>query len=220
VLDVGAGTGKATVAFAARGLEVVALEPTAEMAAVAVLNTAAFPAVSVEVTTFEEWGGSGTPFDVVLAAQSWHWLRPVVRCRKAREHLRPGGIVALFWNLPVWEDKDLRNELDAVYERHAPGIRRSEAFPALQTTGEMSAMTGELSTCGLFGPTTRRSYPWAVHYTVEQFLDLLSTHSDHRMLAEHDRWALLESVAGVLERRGGGCEMAYETRLFVARALN
>ena len=38
VLEVGAGTGKATVVFAARGLEIVALEPTPEMAAVAARN--------------------------------------------------------------------------------------------------------------------------------------------------------------------------------------
>ena len=219
VLEVGAGTGKATVAFAARGLEIVALAPTAEMAAVAVRNSAAYPTVTVEVTTFEDWRGGGARFDVVLAAQSWHWLRPVVRCRKAHEQLRPGGIVALCWNLPVWEDVELRDELDAVYERYAPALRRSPTFPVLQPEGEMSSMLDELRASRLFGPMTQRSYHRAVHYTLEQFLDLTSTHSDHRMLAEQERSALLEGAAEVLERRGGGCRMAYETRLCVARAL-
>jgi SAM-dependent methyltransferase len=218
LLEVGAGTGKATAAFAARGLEIVALEPTAEMAAVAVRNTAAFPAVAVEVATFEEWGGAGAGFDVVLAAQSWHWLRPVVRCQKAHEHLRPGGILAVFWNLPVWEDGGLRSELDAAYERHAPALSRSGTFPVLQPR-DMSSIGDELRASGLFGPTTLRSYRWAMHYPLERFLDLMSTHSDHRMLAEQDRRALLEAVAEVLERRGGGCRIVYETRLYVARAL-
>jgi SAM-dependent methyltransferase len=219
VLEVGAGTGKATVAFAARGLEIVALEPTAEMASVAARNVAAFPAVTVEVATFEEWHGSGALFDLVLAAQSWHLLRPGVRCRKAHDELKPGGSLALVWNLPVWEDGDLRAELDAVYDRHASALRRSQGFPALEAPSEMSSMSDELRVSGWFGPVTMRSYRWSLHYTIEQFLDLMSTHSDHRMLAERDRWTLLEGAAAVLERRGGGCEVAYETRLCLARAL-
>src|SRR5712692_3838624 len=57
VLEVGAGTGKATVAFAARGLQILAIEPAPEMAAMASRNCEAFPGVTVEVTTFEEWPG-------------------------------------------------------------------------------------------------------------------------------------------------------------------
>src|ERR1700737_852399 len=79
VLEVGAGTGKATVAFAARGLEVVALEPSPEMAAVAARNCEAFPRTSVQVSTFEDWAATGG-FDLVVAAQSWQMLVPESRC--------------------------------------------------------------------------------------------------------------------------------------------
>lgn len=54
-LEVGAGTGKATVAFAAKGVEIVALEPHRAMNAVARRNCERFPRVRVEVTTFEDW---------------------------------------------------------------------------------------------------------------------------------------------------------------------
>ena len=218
VLEVGAGTGKATVAFAARGLEIVALEPTAGMASVAARNVAPFPAVTVEVTTFEEWRGAGVVFDVVLAAQSWHWLRPGVRSRKDHEALRAGGILALCWNLPAWEDDGVRSELDALYGRHAPALRRSRASRAADPR-EMSAISAELRASGRFSQATLRSYHWARHYTIEQYLDLMRTHSDHRMLAERDRRALLEGAADVLARRGGRCQIAYETRLYMAPAL-
>src|SRR5258708_2218356 len=129
VLEVGAGTGKATVAFAARGLDIVALEPTPEMAAVAARNCRSFPGVRVEVSTFEDWPGDGPGFDLLLAAQSWHWLPKEVRCRKAHEMLRAGGVLALFWNLPVRDEGALWDDLDAVYERLAPTLRRAQALP-------------------------------------------------------------------------------------------
>jgi SAM-dependent methyltransferase len=219
VLEVGAGTGKATVAFAARGLEILALEPTPEMAASAARNCAAYPGVTVEVGAFEEWQGSGASFDLVIAAQSWQWLRPGVRGRKAREELRAGGALALFWNIPLWEDAGLRRELDAVYERHAPELVGLGAFPGLRASKEMASMLEELDTSGLFEPLTQSSYRWSVAYSVEGWLDLLNTHSDHRLLPEARRLALLDAVAEALNRRGGAFEMAYETQLYLAHAL-
>src|SRR5918995_4633622 len=117
VLEVGAGTGKATVPLAARALEVVALEPSVEMAAVARRNCARFPRVDVTVSTFEDWPAQREAFQVLVSAQAWHWAAPEVRYRKAHLVLAPGGVLALFWNRPVWEDSVLRDALDDVYQR-------------------------------------------------------------------------------------------------------
>lgn len=42
-LEVGAGTGKATMSFAGRGVDIIALEPSAAMAAVARATAGGFP---------------------------------------------------------------------------------------------------------------------------------------------------------------------------------
>jgi SAM-dependent methyltransferase len=60
-LEFGAGTGKATVAFAVRGLAIVAIEPSAAMAAVARRNCKPFPNVRLECTTFEDWAVEANP---------------------------------------------------------------------------------------------------------------------------------------------------------------
>ena len=216
VLEVGAGTGKATVALAARGVEIVALEPVPEMAALAERNCAPFPRVRVEQVTFEEWPLPSESFDLLIAAQSWHWMPPEVRCRKAFDALRPGGVIALFWNIPVRDDGGLWDDLDAAYECHAPMLRRAQALPQ---GGPDPDDLDELNASGLFGPFTRGSYRWSIPCSAERYLDVLSTHSDFRLLAEQDRWTLIEAVAGVLEQRGGALEMNYETRLYMTRSL-
>ncbi|HXZ99647.1 MAG TPA: class I SAM-dependent methyltransferase [Candidatus Binatia bacterium] len=106
-LEVGAGTGKATVAFAQRGLEILALEPSPEMAAVAVASCRRFPRVRVEPFTFEGWPGETGSFDLVFAAQSWHWVDPSVRYVKSARSLRPGGTLALFWHRTAWRGEPL-----------------------------------------------------------------------------------------------------------------
>src|SRR6185369_16029825 len=92
VLEIGAGTGKATVVFARHGASIVALEPGGKLAAVLRRNVAGHD-VTVEETTFEAWP-IAQPFDLVMAAQAIHWVDPAVRYHKAAEALAPGGVVA------------------------------------------------------------------------------------------------------------------------------
>lgn len=82
VLEVGAGTGQATVRLAELGVSVVALEPGAALAERAARRLAAFDNIELVQSTFEDWDPHGRRFDVVLAASCWHWLDPQRRWRK------------------------------------------------------------------------------------------------------------------------------------------
>jgi hypothetical protein len=91
VLEIGPGTGQATVPLAERGCRVVAVELGADLAAVARRNLARFPAVEVVTAAFEGWPLPSEPFDLVLAATAFHWVDPAVRVVKAADALRPGA---------------------------------------------------------------------------------------------------------------------------------
>jgi SAM-dependent methyltransferase len=101
VLEVGCGTGQATRSLAARGLAVTAVEPGAGTAAVAHRRLDAFPAVEIEVSTFEEWDHRGRRFDLLLSASAWHWVEPSVGWPRAHAVLRPEGWIALLGHVVV-----------------------------------------------------------------------------------------------------------------------
>src|SRR5437763_1279826 len=107
-LEVGAGTGKATRLFADRGVAIHALEPSAAMAAVARERCSAYPHVTIEEVDFERFSPSGGRFGLLFSAQAWHWVAPELRYLKAREALAHGGVLALFWNRPRWNQSPLR----------------------------------------------------------------------------------------------------------------
>jgi SAM-dependent methyltransferase len=221
VLEVGAGTGKATVPLAARGLEVVALEPSVEMAAVARRRCARFPRVDVVVSSFEDWPAHAEVFQLVVSAQAWHWVAPEIRYRKARHVLTPGGVLALFWNRPQWEDATLRSALDDVYARCAPDLKaREPGFPGLKQAQVDEERAAEIEGSGFFGPVARRSFRWAKRYTTHEYLELLQTQSDHRMLPGERLTQLLGGVAEVIERSGGSIAMDFVARLYLARRLD
>jgi SAM-dependent methyltransferase len=92
--DVGAGTGISARALADRGLHVVAVEPNAAMRAQAPPH----PRIEWRAGTGEATTLDPASVDLVLCAQSFHWLDARTALAEFRRVLRPGGRVALMWN--------------------------------------------------------------------------------------------------------------------------
>ncbi len=95
VLDLGAGTGKYTDLLLARGLNVVALDPSRDMLTQLQRR---YPAVRTILGTAERIDLPDTCMDVVTAAQAWHWVDPLAASTEISRVLRPGGVLGLVWN--------------------------------------------------------------------------------------------------------------------------
>jgi SAM-dependent methyltransferase len=108
-LEVGAGTGKATRLFAARGIAVTAVEPDPDMARVLARTVRGQPVVA----TFEQFV-TRRRFDLVYAAAAWHWTDPATRWTRAYGLLVPGGVVALFGRPGELLDADLAAAVEEV----------------------------------------------------------------------------------------------------------
>jgi SAM-dependent methyltransferase len=222
VLEIGAGTGKATAAFAARGIPVLALEPSEAMARIARRNCAEYPGVRIEVTDFERLRPADERYPLIYAGQSWHWIAPEVRYARAREALAGGGVLAAFWNRPLWS----RVEQRPGWPRLTPGSRRAPRsidgpmHPDNPDVHEQrEEWDDEAALASGLDETQVRTYQWALYYSAAEYVDLLGTLSDHRLLAERTRQALLEAVAHVIESGGGRLRMAHVTRLRLAYAV-
>jgi SAM-dependent methyltransferase len=221
-LEVGAGTGKATVLFARRGLAVHALEPSPAMASIARRNCSAYPAVTIQETDFERWRPDAERFGLIFSAQAWHWVAPELRYVCARAALQDGGLLAVFWNRPDWDRCPLRDQLRAVYARVAPDF---DPDPGPMHPGSDIApdrwedWEAEISAAaGLERPEVR-FYEWTHDYTAELYVELLGTTQDHILLADDVRRELLSTVGEVIEYNGGTLPMHFLTKLCLAHAV-
>src|SRR5262249_32304991 len=191
-LEVGAGTGKATVAFAARGLGITAIEPDAAMAAVLRTRLAGAPAVTVRETTFEGYQPERR-FNLLLSATAWHWTDPATRWERAAAALVPGGALALMWHHTRVADP----VLDAgIAEAHRELVPTVDWWTHPVTDADMAATWphGELADRDEFGDLAVRTYRWPWTLPTSDFVSLLTTHSAYLMLAESDRMAILDAV--------------------------
>jgi hypothetical protein len=103
-VEVGAFTGKATRAFASRGVRVTALEADAAMFAVLERETAGMP---VEPRACSVQGYDGPPVDLLYAADHGDASRPWQDDDRVADLLVPGGVVALISSLVRSTDPDL-----------------------------------------------------------------------------------------------------------------
>ena len=79
----------------ARGLEVAAVDPSADMLA---QLERLHPGARCVVAPAEATGLPDASADLVVAAQAWHWFDTSEATREAARLLRPGGRAGLVWN--------------------------------------------------------------------------------------------------------------------------
>jgi len=223
VVEIGAGTGKATVSFAARGLALTCVEPDPRMAQVLRRTIAPYPQVRVENLAFEDWQPGGRRYGLLYAATSWHWTDPARRWDLAHAALAPGGALALFWNGTAVVDPQVHADLAEVHadypELHPPHTRlaaevdgegenwgRHEDSPEAQTRRD-----------GRFTDQSSTRYRRPQHFSTARYLGYLDSISRYRILSDERRAHILGETARVLDAHGGGIDMIAFTFAFKAR---
>jgi SAM-dependent methyltransferase len=121
-LEIGAGTGKATRVFARRGIAVTASDPDREMLAELSRHVPVPEAVSTLEAAFEDLP-TGTRYDLVFAAASFHWTDPDGRWSRLAALLEPGGVFASFGGQVHLADPELAR---AVQDVRSPFLTEDE----------------------------------------------------------------------------------------------
>lgn len=206
VLDVGAGTGIVARQLQAAGCRVLGVDPDARSAAFARRS-----GVDVELSTFEDWPPAGREFDVIVSGESWHWVDPTAGAAKAAAALRPGGLLAVFWNTGQ-PPPELDDAFTEVYRRvlPAPLVARL-GRPALeQAHAAMCTRTEEgVRSTGAFHEPERWRFDWTLSYTRDAWLDALQTTGGTVSGQALDE--LLSGIGAAIDAAGGSFTMAYLT---------
>ncbi|MFH2110616.1 MAG: class I SAM-dependent methyltransferase [Candidatus Bathyarchaeota archaeon] len=214
VLEVGCGTGQATVCFAERGYRVVCVDPGGALVGVARRKLAGNP-VEFVASRFEDWPLTGQ-FDVVASGTAWHWVDPAVGYLKAAAALKDDGFIALFWNLHPTPYTGFFEAVQRVYGSVVPEWDDPQDRPS--TEQRIEGINAEIEASGQFAKPVVKQYTWSRAYSKEDYLRLLDTYSDHRSLPGTTKERLYSGVGHLIEEEyGGRVERPYLTALFVAR---
>jgi SAM-dependent methyltransferase len=211
VLDVGAGTGRASVPLAQRGYRVTAVEPSEAMRARGLQRAETFgDRLEFIDGTAEETGRPAGSADLIVCAQAFHWVDPARGLPEFARVLRPGGGLAIFWNDRDRERGTLAAELEALISRYNPSYcceYRDRDWPEI------------LSRSGRFSPAERQVFAHGVTMDAESLVGLTRSFSYVRnALDETGRRAFEREVRDLARALHGDAPftLGYRTELYAA----
>lgn len=170
--DIGAGTGKMSELLARAGLLVDAVEPSEAMRA---------QASSIEGVTWhdgvaEQTGLPNDLYDIVVFAQSWHWVDSERAGLEVERILAPGGALGIVWN-----------QMDV----SIPWVHR---LTRIMRSGDVHRPDKPPTPGGGFAPMTLTQVAWEDRMTPEQILTLGTTRSSYIRSSEAGRARMQENL--------------------------
>ena len=204
VVDVGAGTGKFTASLVAHGLAVTAVEPDPQMRSRLAAN---HPSVRSVAGTAEALTLEDASADLITFAQSWHWVDVPAACAEVARVLRPGGALALVWNIRDPEVEWVERLGEVMGSSKAEQYNSHEPVVAAPLVIEDYA-----------------EFRWENPLTREQLLAMVTSRSYVITMTLADRASLLVRLGELLDthpdlRGRTEYRMPYRTRVTIARPL-
>ena len=236
VLEVGCGSGQLTRSLVARGLRVTALEPGANLLALARQNLEGAGAVEWVNAQFEEAPLPREHFRAVFSASAFHWIDPKVSWQKVADVLVPGGTLALVQYFGIEEPRSKRDQVAALaaMRKVAPDIAADwPAYRDLDATlagmakrrdnvSEVWAWLGSYDVgqdyAGrLFSDVQVAVMPKLIEHTPDQLNALVRTMSFYARLSPDQRQALEREHEAIYERLGRPIRASTVAALVTAR---
>jgi SAM-dependent methyltransferase len=202
VVDLGAGTGRAALAMAERGWRVTAVEPGHAM--LDVLRARASDAgllVATRQASAEATGLDPGSVDLVTAAQSFHWFDKERAVAEMARVVRPGGGVALFWNVRDETASPFVADYHRLLEERFGAADTGRYLQAGRPTGQertRQAFEGLAS----FTPLEKVELRHEVEMSAEEFTGMAFTASYIRALPDDEQGRLRADLAALVADHG------------------
>jgi ubiquinone/menaquinone biosynthesis C-methylase UbiE len=205
VLDLGAGTGKLTRALVETGAGVIAVEPGREMLAQLMK---AVPGVQALHGAAEAIPLPDASVDAVTAGQSFHWFREDEALPEMHRVLRPGGGVALVWNMRDQESAFQRRISDLIAPFIPPDRMRDPGYWFARPLAESE----------LFGWIDERTFRFTEQLGADALAGRIASISFVAAAPSEARAVLEADLRAAVARAGGLVDFPYVTTAYVARA--
>lgn len=206
--DVGAGVAHLTLMLAARGLDVMAVEPNDAMRNNGIQRTVELANVAWHEGTGEATGQAAEAFDMVTFGSSFNVCDRQQALKETARILKPRG-----WFACMWNHRDLNDPIQArieaiIKERvqgYGYGTRRED-----QTT--------VIDDSGLFGPVVHLDARVTHQQTIEECLEAWRSHATLERQAGAKFDEVISAIDDYLKSLGApSIKIPYSTNIWVAQ---
>lgn len=218
VLEIGIGTGQATLPFLESDCDVMAVELGSELAKFCKVKYSGYENFSIMHADFESVSFDDECFDLIYSATAFHWIPEETGYPKTYRLLKDGGTLALFWNHPYLPQDALYFAMQEVYDKYMPsGSKKTTVHRFCENN--CLKIVNTIIRYGFINVNYKLYYHTRI-FNADDYIALLNTYSDHRAL-ERDKWVLFEKeLRNVIYLNGGQVTIHDTMDLYMANKIN
>lgn len=207
-LEIGIGTGQATLPFLKTGCKITAIEIGDKLAQFSREKFTQFKYFEVINQDFEGVQLDENAYDLIYSASAFHWISQEIGLPKVYRLLKNGGMFAWFsvQPAPAKEHTDIHEEFQKVYHKYSRFLGDS-TLPDLEMRQKQAEekrlnRSNALKQYG-FVDVTDKLYYGSRTFNAEDYTTLISTYSNHKAMPEDIRIPFLKEIAGIINTCGG-----------------
>lgn len=216
IFEIGAGTGQATKFFVNLEADITAIDIGENMVDYLCEKFKRYSKIKCICTSFEQYERSGKKFDLVYCATAFHWLDEKTALTKIKGILKDEGIVALFWNHPFVGRRDnvVHEKIRKIYAKY----RSSDKTPKEFCKKDTEKYARLLSENG-FKDVTVKIYYSQRKFTAKEYVGLLNTYSDHRLLPPDIKADFEKEIYNAIRNNGNEITIYDTADLYLGRNI-
>jgi len=196
LLEIGSGTGRATVQFSYLGFEIVCIEPGINMIERAKTKVKD-KNIEFIASPFEDYAEPPEYFDAAISAQAWHWVSQPTGFEKCANTLKKGGYLAPFWNLNLFRlNVDLDRELWAIIDKYNGMV---SCMPEEAYLKRMESIISNIVGSGLFSEPEIIHFYKEYNFTADGYYNYMETGD----LTDTEKQACYEELTQLAEKYNG-----------------
>lgn len=213
LLEIGAGTGQATLKFAERGYKIHCVEMGQNLANILAKKGADYD-LKVDVSAFEKWQPE-IPFKTsfIFSATAFHWLDPGVKYKKCYELLEDNGYLVLLWHVaPETQFYEVKKAYDLLWEYYSEKKDLSKSSHQLVAERKL-----EIESSGYFVLEDYLAFRWKLYESREQLTKSFFSQSSFIALSSEKQEVLRSKVMDLYQNLAEPLEAEMLTTVYIAR---
>lgn len=204
ILEIGCGTGNATLPFIKTGAKVTAVELGENLTDYTKDKFSEYDNFNIINARFEDYK-TDEKYDLIFAATAFHWIKPEYAYSRCKDLLTPYGVLATFWNTPriSRHNAELYSEIQALYAEYLPDSKEESASltESKWYTSRCNRLGGYIETYG-YADCLFKLYQGKRKFNADDYIGLLHTYSDHMALCEEKRSVFFDKIHSAIQKHG------------------
>ena len=216
LLEIGAGTGQATIPFAKRGFAIHCIELGKNLADFLIKKTDEYN-VTVDICSFEDWNPPESfQCSFIFSATAFHWLDINIKYKKCHSLLSDGGYLVLLWN----DFPDSNNPIiDEAYKRLF-SFYSGKAKTSNNENDINDARRKEILESGVFELVDYLNYKWFTIEKREMFTKGFFSQSSFLSLNQEQQKSLSYEITELFAGLDDEMKTEVNTSIFIAKKIN